>query len=90
MEITAPPPPFPPEGYFSFVVPVLWTETTKALNIIVDLLCAISFQMLGSTGLKKRDVRIKSWKLFWHSFVDLCVTQLWLVVSGVVYSGIEL
>ena len=80
METTALPPTF--KNYFS-IAPILWTMTTNTSS----WLFAISSQMLGPTGLKK-DVKKKSWKWFGHSFADVCVYTI--VVSVVVYSGIEL
>ena len=64
--------PTPAEGYFS-IAPTL---DRQDLNIIVDLLFAITSQMLGPTGLKQKNM-----KWFGHSFADLC-TWLWIMVSG--------
>ena len=45
--------------------------------------------MLGPTGLKEKKRRTGSG--LGSVFLSLCVfTQLWLVVSGVIYSGIDL
>ena len=56
----------------------------RPLNIIIDLLFAISSQMLGTTGLKKRAKKDRKW--FGHCFSDdvRMFTQLWFVVNGVV------
>ena len=67
------------------------------VNIIVDLLFALPSQMLGPTGLKKKlekkkkkEKKKRELEVVWTVLLTYAFTQLWFVVSGVVYSGIEL
>ena len=49
--------PTPPTvGYFS-ITPVLWMRQQRSLNIILDLLCAISSQIHGPSALKKNIIK---------------------------------
>ena len=87
---TSPPSPPPPEGYFS-IAPVHGQRQQRPLNIILSLLFATSSQILGPTRLKKKKgKKEKKQAMVGHSFANYVFTPLQFVVSGVVYSGIEL
>ena len=48
-------------------------DNKDLFNIIVHPFLAISSQMLGPTGLKKKKVMKWSSNWFWHSFADMCL-----------------
>ena len=79
MEAT-PPPPSPKHPSY---------EQQRSLNIFVNLFFCYLIPDAWAYRVQK-EVKKKSWEWFGHSFADYVFTQLWFVVSGTVYSGIEL
>ena len=75
-----PTPPLPLEGCYR-------VDRRHPRNIIVDPLFAISSQMLGPTALKKEANKKKFESSLGTIVLIYVFTQLWLIVSGVVYSG---